>query len=179
MGEIKSTLDLVLEKTRHLTLSEEEKQQHKRKETRNLLTGLLQRYQDSILNIQRLGEELDRLVQTGNGPDEAWVRSEIMGRIELGGENKPWLELLQTRYRIDTAEVETIEGDYHRAVEAAAGKRKDEIKKELQRTRRISGSAVVPNIDVNGAWIEKHQSISADFHLRLGAKLDEWRKGSC
>ena len=46
MGEIKSTLDLVLEKTKNLNLSSEEKQEQKQKEVENRIKGMMQKYQD-------------------------------------------------------------------------------------------------------------------------------------
>lgn len=46
MGEIKSTLDLVMDKTRHLTLSDEEKQEQKEKEFKKNLKGPAQKFQD-------------------------------------------------------------------------------------------------------------------------------------
>ena len=142
MGEIKSTLDLVLEKTSHLTLSEEEKQEQKQKDARSRLAGLLQRYQDGKMDVHKTAEELDRLLQAENGPDEPLVRDQIMERIELGRNNEPWLALLQVRYRIELAGVQSVEEDFRQATEAAAARRKEEIRKELQQLRRISGSAV-------------------------------------
>jgi hypothetical protein len=176
MGEIKSTLDLVLEKTRHLTLSDEEKRQQKDKEARDRLAGLLQRYQDNLLPLQKIGDSLDRLVQTANGPNETAVRDEIMERIELDRENQRWLDLLQARYRIETTRVQSIEADYQRAVEVAAERCKEEIKVKLQRSRRISGSAVVPNLDSDPAWFAIRQSIDAEFYDRLAGELDEMKK---
>jgi hypothetical protein len=176
MGEIKSTLDLVLEKTSHLTLSEEEKREQKQKEASKSLAALLQRYQDGKLDVQRMGEELDQLVKTGDGPDEAMVGDEIMGRIELGGDNKPWLVLLQDRYRIDLAGVQSVEEDFRQATEAAATRRNEEIRKELQQLRRISGSAVVPNLDADQVWIKEQQSIAANYYHQLLAVLDELKK---
>jgi hypothetical protein len=173
MGEIKSTLDLVLEKTRHLTLSEEEKREQKKKDARSRLAGLLQRYQDGKLDARRMGEELDRLVNTGDGPDESLVRDEILGRIELGSENKQWLALLQARYRLDPSGVRSVEEDFREAVEAAAARREEEIKKELQQLGGISGSAVVPNLDSDHTWATEKQSIAANYHHRLTDALNK------
>jgi hypothetical protein len=178
MGEIKSTLDLVLEKTRHLTLSDEEKRQQKQQELRGRLAGLLQRYQDGNLDIQKIEEELDQLVQTDGGPNESTVREEIMERIELDRDNKPWFALLQTRWRLESAGLQSIEADYYRAVEAAANRRGDEAKKELLRTRRIGGSAVVPNLNSDPTWIATRESIGAEFHARLTGELEEMKKHS-
>ncbi|KPJ78735.1 MAG: hypothetical protein AMJ54_02060 [Deltaproteobacteria bacterium SG8_13] len=176
MGEIKSTLDLVLEKTRHLTLSEEEKHQQKHKDARNRLAGLLQRYQDGKLDVRKMGEELDRLVQADSGPDESMVRDEIMGRIELGSENGQWLALLQTRYRCDISAVQSVEEDFRHTAEAAAERRKEQIKTQFEQVRRISGSAVVPNLNADRSWIAEQQSMMADFSRRLEAELGEMKK---
>jgi hypothetical protein len=57
MGEIKSTLDLVMEKTKDLTLSSEEKKAQKQKEIENRIKGLLQKYQDGFLSKSELKTE--------------------------------------------------------------------------------------------------------------------------
>ena len=49
MGEIKSTLDLVMERTRNLTLSDEEKQAHKQMAIASRIKGLLQKMLDGML----------------------------------------------------------------------------------------------------------------------------------
>ena len=54
MGEIKSTLDLVMEKTRHLTLSQKEKDGQKQIEVNKRLKGLLQKYRDNLLREEQL-----------------------------------------------------------------------------------------------------------------------------
>jgi hypothetical protein len=176
MGEIKSTLDLVLEKTRHLTLSDEEKRQQKQKELRSRVTGLLQRYQDGNLDIQKVGEELDQLLQTEGALDESSVREEIMGRIGLDRNNQPWFVLLQTRWRFEPAGLQSIEADYYRAVEDAANLRREEAKKELFHARRIGGSAVVPNLNADTTWAATRQSIGAEFHARLTGELEQMKK---
>ena len=176
MGEIKSTLDLVLEKTSHLTLSEEEKRQQKEKEARGRLTGLLQRYVEGVLDIAKMGEELDRLVQPGDGLDESTVRGEIARRVALGTENGPWLALLQARYRFDPTGVRSVESEFRNAIEAAAGSRKEEIGKELQQHHRISGSAVVPNLDADPVWKNTLQSIAAGLDDTLSAALEKLDK---
>ena len=171
MGEIKSTLDLVLEKTSHLTLSEEEKRKQIQKDARSRLAGLLQRYQDGKIDVHKIGEELDRLVQTDEGLDESAVREQIAGRIELGGENRRWLALLQARYRFDPARVQSIEEDFQHVIESAADRRKEEIREELVRDRQVSGSAVVPNLRADRIWKDVRQAIAVEFKTKMAAAL--------
>jgi hypothetical protein len=61
MGEIKSTLDLVMEKTKNLNLSNAEKEQQKNKEIKNRLRGLVQKFQDNILDTDNLRSEYQKL----------------------------------------------------------------------------------------------------------------------
>ena len=53
MAEIKSTLDLVMEKTRNLSLSSEERAEQKSKEIRSQIRGLIQKFQDQIISSDR------------------------------------------------------------------------------------------------------------------------------
>jgi len=46
MAEVKSTLELVMERTRHLTLTEDEKREQAVAEFKGSLGGLLQKVQD-------------------------------------------------------------------------------------------------------------------------------------
>ena len=61
MGEIKSTLDLVLEKTKNLTLSSEEKAEQKQKEIENRIKGMMQKYQDGVLFSEQLKIDYQKL----------------------------------------------------------------------------------------------------------------------
>lgn len=50
MAEIKSTLDLVMEKTKDLSLSDEERQGQKNKEIGSRIRGLLNKFQDKAIS---------------------------------------------------------------------------------------------------------------------------------
>ena len=61
MGEIKSTLDLVLEKTKHLTQSSVEKQAQIRKDVEIRIKGILQKYQDGVVSKEQLQRDYEAL----------------------------------------------------------------------------------------------------------------------
>jgi len=58
MAEIKSTLDLVLERTRHLTLSAVEKGEIEVREALKKVSGYLSRYRDGVLSLEALLKEM-------------------------------------------------------------------------------------------------------------------------
>ena len=61
MGEVKSTLDLVMEKTKNLNLSNEEREEQKNKEIKNRLRGLVQKFQDAVLSTDNLRADYQKL----------------------------------------------------------------------------------------------------------------------
>ncbi len=93
MGEIKSTLDLVMEKTRHLTLSQKEKEEQKQIEVNKRLKGLLQKYQDNILRKEQLRQELDSLRKTFDLNTNEMLSHILLDGLKLGRNNKSLLEL--------------------------------------------------------------------------------------
>ena len=66
MGEIKSTLDLVMERTKNLSLSDEEKQAQKQKEVESRIRGLLQKYLDGWLDKNQLKIDYESLKKIPN-----------------------------------------------------------------------------------------------------------------
>ena len=68
VAEIKSTLDLVMEKTRNLTLSSEEKQAQKQIDVENRIKGLVQKFEDGLLTGNQLKRNYDSLKKTPTCP---------------------------------------------------------------------------------------------------------------
>ncbi len=53
MGEIKSTLDLVMARTKHLTLTDEEKKTQQSVNVKQRLQGLIQKFQDHAIKFNK------------------------------------------------------------------------------------------------------------------------------
>ena len=101
MGEIRSTLDLVLERTSHLNLSEAEREEQERAEAQKRLNGLLQKYQDRLLDEEGLAAEIERLRRTDHPQIDGMLKNEIAGRLDLDKDNAPFLTLLDQLCGID------------------------------------------------------------------------------
>jgi hypothetical protein len=94
MAEIKSTLDLVLEKTRNLTLGSVEKQEQQRKEIETRLRSLLQKYLDGGMTRERLkGDYAASKKENVRSTTQALI-DEVLDRMELQRDNQNPLELL-------------------------------------------------------------------------------------
>jgi len=163
MGEIKSTLDLVMEKTRHLTLSQEEKDSQKKAEVHKRLKGLVQKYQDNLLRKDRLEKELNILKKTFDMNIDQILLNLILSSLEPGRHYKMYLELLNEIYGLNVSGLEKIFQDFKGAVKSATEERVREIKADLAKTRFISGTAVVPNLESDSEWLSMLGNIKGRY----------------
>ena len=167
MGEIKSTLDLVLEKTKNLTLSSEEKESQKQKEIENRIKGMVQKYQDGILSINQLIADYELLKKEYTIPQNNSLIVEITQRIEPDQDNQSLLELLQECCTIDTTAIESIIENFRKQYIAASQSRIEQLKEDLAQRHNISGSAVLPNLDVDEQWRQKIGELRAGYEAQL------------
>lgn len=170
MAEIKSTLNLVMEKTRHLTLSDEEKQEQKENEFKKKLKGPAQKFQDQTINKRELKKEIDNLIETCGLKGEAIIIREFLNRLRFNQDNQSVLALIDELWSTDITKLEAIFNDYNKTIQTKAQKRKDKIKENLAQKRFISGSAVIPNLSSDDEWIRKFQDIKDKFDQLLSVE---------
>jgi len=163
MSEIKSTLDLVMEKTRHLTLSQEEKKAQKEIEVRKRLQGLLQKYQDNLLRKENLQKELDNLKIAYDLNVDEMLTDLLLNSLKLGRDNTAFLELLSDIFGLNLSGLETIFHNFKDTVKSATKKRVGQIKTDLSKNRFISGPAVVPNLESDREWLSMLSHIMDEF----------------
>ena len=178
MGEIKSTLDLVLEKTKHLTLSKEEKEEHKYHEVKKSLKGLIQKFLDKAINLEQLKKELNQLRKTSALQDDTILLKEITGRITLDQDNRPLLILLKEICNANVIQLEAIFDEYQNSVRRQTRQRKDEIINQLAKNHLISGSAVVPNLDGDDTWMAEVQGIRDKYDQMLSREVAGLKGGA-
>lgn len=172
MGEIKSTLDLVLEKTKNLTLSSEEKKQQTKQEIENRIKGMVQKYQDGLYSKSELMAGYELLKKDYNLSTDDSLIIEITHRLELNRNNQSLFELLQECCTINTAAIETTIDDFQHTYHQASQNRLTQLKKDLAEQHAITGSAVLPNLDTDESWQQKFSEIRAAYEDQLNRVRD-------
>lgn len=167
MGEIKSTLDLVMEKTRNLKLSAEEKQAHKQSEIASRIKGMLQKLQDGILPENQFNSDYERLKTEVGLSDDSPLIDEIFSRLDPAGDAQVFLNVLKECCRCETAPIKSMIDDYRIAHQQAARQRSRQVEKFLAKKYSITGTAVVPNLDADEEWQQQVQDMRRDFKDRL------------
>jgi RNA polymerase-interacting CarD/CdnL/TRCF family regulator len=169
MGEIKSTLDLVMEKTKNLSLSSEERQAQKNQEIDSRIRGLLQKFKDRALKVDNFKSEYHKLQKDYDFLENAHLIKEICGQIELGADNQALFELLAEFKVSDLERLTSVLQEYQTVLEEAAGQRRKILKDQLAKIHFVAGSAVVPNLENDNEWRKEAGEIRAKY----GALLDE------
>ena len=175
MGEIKSTLDLVMEKTRHLSLSEDEKKAQQKDDTKKALKGFILKYRDHFIQQEPFEKELNRLSELNNIDARPVLVAELLDEIDPDQNNTPLITLLKNVCKIDTAPLESILNEYGERVTLAKDERVAEIKERLLKTREVSGTAVVPNLESDTDWNAQIGSVRDAYRKRLDQEIAKIR----
>jgi hypothetical protein len=150
MAEIKSTLDLIMERTKNLTMTDEEKKDLQLKELQGKANGLIQRFMDGLIDTEAFEDEL-----TGNREDRPLildiVKKEALKRIEPDGNNERILLLLHEVLGEDTKPLSRRIEAFMKDIRREMARHAKEALKMLQ-LKGIGGSAVMPNLEKDPSW---------------------------
>lgn len=166
MGEIKSTLDIIMEKTKGLTATEEEKEAFKKAEVEGKVRGFLQKFLDGLLDEERLkmemaafsGDKLDMARET--------LKEECLRRIDPEEDNTPFFKVLKHVAGMDAGPFQRVLSAFHEDLERQGTLREEALRERL-RQRGVSGSAAVPNLKADPEWIHSVLEMKAEFRKKV------------
>ena len=176
MGEIRSTLDIIMEKTRGLTMTEEEKRELKRRELSGKARGLIQKYVDGIIDLDRVKVEMGA---AGKGDEDIFRRAmieETMDLITPGQDNEAILKILENTAGIDTQSIRGILAAFHDRMDEEKNTRENTLRTELNE-KGIWGSAVIPNIEADPEWRHYVADKKKEFLKKLKEGLQQFLSG--
>ncbi|MEA3230288.1 MAG: hypothetical protein U9Q05_00835 [Thermodesulfobacteriota bacterium] len=167
MSEIKSTLDLVMERTKNLTLSEAEKKEQRKTDLKKRLAGLVQKYQDQTIKPTELFKHLNELKNTFGQGVEKRMADEILGHIDVETDNDRCLALLTDYFGLNISTLKTVQAEFKQVLRAGKNDRIDILKSRLSDRYGISGTAVIPNIETDPDWQQERNAITERFRIQL------------
>jgi hypothetical protein len=166
VGEIKSTIELVLEKTRDLSLSSQEKQKLAQQELERRLIGLISRYLDQLIPLGRLTEEIESIQGTEKEHAVRLLKTHLIAHLDLDRDNSSILIALKEIAGIDTAFLTALQEEYRSEKEEAEKEITEKCLARL-RERGIAGSAVVPNLGKDAAWTNFLDGLRTRYRNRV------------
>jgi hypothetical protein len=165
MAEIKSTLDLIMERTKNLTMTEEEKKAVQKKEWEGKIKGYVRKYIDGIVDIGTMKSYVE--IEEPKFPEFRQIlKEEILEHIQPDGDNGHMLLLLEESLDLNPKPIVILIASFQNTLDKDMASRKEKIKKDFEHNG-ISGSSVVPNLDRDASWQKYIQKVKADFRNQL------------
>jgi len=176
MGEIKSTWDIVMEKTKGLKVTSRDRERIKRGELTSRANAVFHKYMDAHGNQAYLQKEL-KAVQ---GEEREVIKRELLSllldRIDLSTDNGKIITGIETlkgkpvaktvkRLRLLASEFKASRNERAREVEGIFLRRLAAM--------GISGSAIQPSLEGKRDWIEALGGLQREYGDRLEALKEE------
>lgn len=167
MGEIKSAIELAMERTSHLSLSAEEKAKQRRADFEKMLQGALHHYSDGIFSIDDLRDRIKELQSELKVSDSQLVIKAVLTQIDPDQDNERWLDLLSVLEPASRDFLQKILSDYRDEQSKLLQIAEKQVLEKLVQ-KRITGSAVTPNPEKDASY---QQSIS-DLRSRTQKRIN-------
>ena len=171
MAEIKSTLDIIMEKTKGLTMTDEEKRELKRKEMAGKFKGLVQKFLDNIIDLDKLEVEAASLGEGQEGLFRLVRIKEATERIDPEGDNEPILKILESTTGMDTGPIREFLTDFEVKLNNERAAHEKRLLKTLEKNG-ISGSAVIPNLNADPIWRDYVSNLKQTFRKEVEGLVD-------
>ena len=167
MGEIKSTLDLVMQKTRHLSLTPEEKAEQEKEAVQKKIKGLVLKYKTSAIRKDVFLDELRLMRESGDPSLDGEIKKVILEQVTLKGDDAGFFEILTEFFDVEVSPLTLIIDDYQSAGKTLREESAQRMLTTLRDEKKISGSAVIPNLAADIKWVRAEEELNAKFSGRL------------
>jgi hypothetical protein len=170
MAEIKSTLDLIMEKTKNLTMTADEKKALQRKEWEGRVKGWVQKYLDGTIHLEDLKVQIESCESKFQGIRNI-LKAETVQHIHPESNNAPLLRLLEEALNTPAEPIVELIMRFQNTLNMDMVSRREAIKKALEQ-KKIYGSSVIPNVDHDREWQEYVQNMRTGFRDQVSSLIE-------
>jgi hypothetical protein len=175
MGEIKSSLELAMERTKKIAISEKEREEIKRREIDQKVNAFSNRYREGHLPLNEILREMERMDEKTSTLAKETLLSQWINALSLKDEDERLLKGIETLKHRNAEELKEkhhqLLSQYRGEKEKAEEKIRAQIAEALKR-ERIYGSAVQPNIEASPLWQKELGNLDQLF----GPQLEELKE---
>ena len=168
MAEIKSTLDLIMEKTKNLSLTPEERNEIRMKDLQAKVKGWTQRYVDGLVDIASVRKHLSGMKEEKTIALD-FFRKSALSHIAPEGDNARILRFLQEILNEDIASLVQRIAAFNSKMEKRKARFINDAMHELEQ-KGIRGSSVIPHVDQYPEWQAWRAAALDAFRQSLGVK---------
>lgn len=170
MAEIKSTLELAMERTKKISISRKEREEIKQKEILQKVTGLFHRYAEGHLPWTEILKEIERMKENTKGMVREVLLSQLIDSLSLNDEHERLLKAIESLKHRD---VDVVKQKLDRLLiqyREEEEKSKQEMRTQLLETLKgegIYGKAVEPNIEMSPLWEKENEKLKHRYDVEL------------
>jgi len=179
MGEIKSTLELAMERTKRFAVSEKEKDEMKQKEGLRKATGLFHRYREGHLSLNDVLKEVERMERKTATTVKEYLLSHWIDALSLDDDNDRILKGVESLKGKSIAEVEQrfnrLFSQYQREKDEAKEKTGVQLVEALKKGG-IWGSAVEPKLEGSELWKKENENLDRSYLIKLDEIKEQLRR---
>ncbi len=162
MGEIKSTLELAMEKTKKFAISETEREEIKKKEVLEKATRLFHQYLEGYLPLNDILKQIERMEKKTAATVREFLLSQWIDALSLDGEKERILKGVESLGQRNIDEVKQefrrLASQYQEEKEKVEEKVKSQ-RREVLKKEGIYGSAVEPKLDGDELWERENEKL--------------------
>ncbi|OGP67124.1 MAG: hypothetical protein A2169_01255 [Deltaproteobacteria bacterium RBG_13_47_9] len=170
MGEIKSTLELAMERTKRFSISNEEKAEIKRKEILRKVASLFNRYLEGHLPLNEILREIERMEEMTAKVVKESLLSQWIDALSLNGEYERLIKGIES---LKQQGIDKVKEEFYRLL-SQYQKEKKKLEEELNiqftealRRDGIYGSAVEPKLEGGELWKKEKEKLDHSYRTKL------------
>jgi hypothetical protein len=169
MAEIKSAIELAMERTKNLVMGEEEKRQLARKDLEDRMKAIMRRFLEGMIDQERFLDEY-RDIKAEKGEKRLLLVDLVIQGFEASVDNERLFDLIELVGEDAGSglgrEAQALRAGFESELKAREADIREGIVSRLQ-AMGISGSAVEPNVPEWKEWKDAVSDTAALFKQRL------------
>lgn len=170
MGEIKSSLELAMEKTKKFAISDKEKEEMKQKEVLQKASGLFHRYCNGFLPLNEILKQFERMEKKTATAVKKILLSQWVDALSLDDEEERILKGIES---LEQRNIDEIREKFRCLLSQYQGE-KEKIREKarlqlIENLRRdgIYGSAVEPKLEESELWKKEMEKLGQPYRMKL------------
>ena len=170
MGEIKSTLELAMERTKKFAISEKEKEEMKQKEALQKATGLFHRYREGHLSLNEILKQIEKMEKKTAATVKELLLSQWIDALSLGDGDERIFKGIES---LKGRNLDELKQKFHYLLsqyQVVKGTIKEEVRVQFTKDLRrdgIYGSAVEPKLEGGELWKKENEKLDYSYKMKL------------
>jgi len=170
MGEIKSTLELAMERTKKFAISAKAKEEIKQKEVLQKATSLFHRYREGHLPLNEIIKEIERMEENTGTTVRKLLLSQWIDALSLDDDDERILKGIES---LEQRSIDEVKQKFHHLLSQYEGEQqkiKEKVRVQFTEALRkdsIYGSAVEPKLEGSEIWKKEIEKLSHSYKKKL------------